>query len=479
MALFLMVVVSVITPSVAGSQQADALALPAFRVSKGDLDAMTRLGRIRVLVAHSKTFYFVDRGRQHGITYDALQAFARHVNAKLGRTTEKVQVVIIPVPRDQLISGLLSGRGDIAAANLTITSGREKQVDFSEPFLTGVSELVVTGPSAPPLQSLDDLAGKEIHVRPSSSYFESLGRLNATFRQTGKPEIRVRPADATLEDEDLLEMVNTGLLPMAIVDSHKAQFWAQVFDDIRVRTDLAVNTGGEIAWAMRKGSPKLRQMIDGFVQTSRQGTLLGNILDKKYLRNTTYVKNSTSEAELRKFQRMVGIFKQYAGQYRFDYLMIIAQGYQESQLDQERRSKTGAIGVMQVLPKTARDPAVGIPDVTKLDNNIHAGVKYLRFMTDRYFDEPEVDAVNRMLFAFAAYNAGPGAVGRLRKQAAREGLNPNVWFGNVEHVAAEVIGRETVQYVSHIYKYYLAYRLVEEIAQEHDAALRAAETVAR
>ena len=255
---------SVITPFVAGSQQADALALPAFRVSKGDLDAMTRLGRIRVLVAHSKTFYFVDRGRQHGITYDALQAFARHVNAKLGRTTEKVQVVIIPVPRDQLISGLLSGRGDIAAANLTITSGREKQVDFSEPFLAGVSELVVTGPSAPPLQSLDDLAGKEIHVRPSSSYFESLGRLNATFRQTGKPEIRVRPADATLEDEDLLEMVNTGLLPMAIVDSHKAQFWAQVFDDIRIRTDLAVNTGGEIAWAMRKGSPKLRQMIDGF-----------------------------------------------------------------------------------------------------------------------------------------------------------------------------------------------------------------------
>ena len=229
----------------------------------------------------------------------------------------------------------------------------------------------------------------------------------------------MRPADANLEDEDLLEMVNTGLLPMAIVDSHKAQFWAQVFDDIRVRTDLAVNTGGEIAWAMRKGSPKLRQMIDGFVKTSRQGTLLGNILYKKYLRNTTYVKNSTSEAELRKFQRMVEIFKQYAGQYRFDYLMIIAQGYQESQLDQERRSMTGAIRVMQVLPKTARDPAVGIPDVTKLDNNIHAGVKYLRFMTDRYFDAPEVDAVNRMLFAFATYNAGA-----CRGRAASEAGGP-------------------------------------------------------
>ena len=194
------------------------------------------------------------------------------------------------------------------------------------------------------------------------------------------------------------------------------------------------------------------------------------MLLKKYLRDVKYVKNATSEAEMRKFQQMIELFKRYAGQYRFDYLMISAQAYQESGLDQSVRSKAGAVGVMQVLPKTARDPVVGIPDVTKLDNNIHAGVKYLRFMTDRYFNEPGMDQTNRTLFAFASYNAGPAKVARLRKQAAREGLDPNVWFGNVEHVAAKVIGRETVQYVGNIYKYYVAYRIAEEREAEVEKA---------
>jgi membrane-bound lytic murein transglycosylase MltF len=180
---------------------------------------------------------------------------------------------------------------------------------------------------------------------------------------------------------------------------------------------------------------------------------------------------------MRKFQQMVEIFKRYAGQYRFDYLMIAAQGYQESKLDQTVRSKAGAIGVMQVLPKTARDPVIGIPDVTKVDSNIHAGVKYLRFMTDRYFDQPGVTPVNRTLFAFASYNAGPARIARLRKDAAHAGLDPDVWFGNVEQIAAKVIGRETVQYVGNIYKYYLAYRMVAEREAEVDAARQNAEGV--
>ena len=458
-----------------GARAADkpAPTLPLPGAFKGDLDGMAKRGQIRVLVVYSKTFYFLDRGQQRGITYDAMQAFERHVNRALKRGTIQVHVVMIPVRRDQLLPQLLAGRGDIAAANLTITSERRTQVDFGLPFLTDVSELVVTGPSAPPLRTLDDLAGQEIHVRPSSSYAESLARLNETFRKAGKPEIRVRAADENLEDEDILEMVNAGLLPMAIVDGHKAGFWAQVFDDIRVREDLAINKGGEIAWAVRKGSPKLRAMIDDFAKKNREGTLLGNTLLKKYLRSTKYVMNSTSPEEIRKYREMVELFKKYSGQYKFDYLMIAAQGYQESRLDQSVRSRAGAVGVMQVLPKTAKDPVVDIPDVTKVDNNIHAGVKYLRFMTDRYFNEPGMDQVNRTLLAFASYNAGPAKVARLRKQAAREGLNPNVWFGNVERVAAKVIGQETVQYVSNIYKYYLAYRIAAERAVEVDKAKQA------
>ena len=257
------------------AQAAGAATTTAPATWKGDLDGMVARGQIRVLVVYSKTFFFLDRGRPRGLTHDGIQALDHYVNQKLGRKTVKINFVMIPVRRDQLLPWLLDGRGDIAAANLTITPERAKQVDFAQPFLTDVSELVVTGPATPPLRSLDDLGGKEIHVRRSSSYFESLTRLNATFRQSGKPEIRLRAADENLEDEDLLEMLNAGLIPIVVVDSHKAKFWAQVFDDIRVHEDLAVNTGGQIAWAVRPGSPKLRQMIDGFAKTNREGTLLG------------------------------------------------------------------------------------------------------------------------------------------------------------------------------------------------------------
>jgi membrane-bound lytic murein transglycosylase MltF len=327
-------------------------------------------------------------------------------------------------------------------------------VAFSDPWLTGVKELVVTGPAAPAVVSVDDLAGKEIHVRKSSSYYESLMQLNASFKKAGKRTIKLVPA------EDLLEMVNAGLIPMIVMDSHKAKFWEQIFDKIKVRPDIAVRSGGEIAWAIRKNSPKLEAIVNEFVKGHKKGTLMGNMLLKRYLRNTKYVKNAVSEQEMKKLEAMVQFFKKYAKEYDFDYLMIGAQAYQESGLDHSKRSPAGAIGVMQVLPSTAADPNVGIAEIDELEKNIHAGTKYLRFIVDRYFKDQPMDDLNRMLFAFAAYNAGPARINGLRKKTAKMGLDPNVWFHNVERAAAKEIGRETVQYVSNIYKYYVAYRMI-------------------
>jgi membrane-bound lytic murein transglycosylase MltF len=267
-------------------------------------------------------------------------------------------------------------------------------------------------------------------------------------------------ADETFEDEDLLEMVNAGLIPMIVMDSHKAQFWKQIFDNITVHQDIAVRAGGEIAWAFRKNSPKLQAVVNDFVKGHKEGTMLGNILFKRYLKNTKYVKNSLSEKELKKYKSMVKLFKTYAGEYGFNYLMISAQAYQESGLDHSKRSPSGAVGVMQILPTTAKDPNINIPDIEKLENNIHAGTKYLRFIIDRYYKDEPMDDVNKMLFAFAAYNAGPARINELRKKASAMGLDPNVWFYNVEIVAAKSIGRETVQYVSNIYKYYISYQMV-------------------
>jgi membrane-bound lytic murein transglycosylase MltF len=438
----------------------------------GDFGGMAKRLEIRVLVVYSKTFYFLDQGRQRGAIYELLKQFEKFINKKLKTKTLKLRVLFIPVRRDQLIPWLVAGRGDIAAANLTITPQRQKQVDFSDPLAVGVKELLVTGPAAPEVKNLDDLAGKEIHVRRSSSYYESLMKLNQSFQRTGKPKMNLVLADEIFEDEDLLEMVNAGLIPMIVMDSHKAEFWVQVFDHIKVHPDIAVRSGGEIAWAFRKASPKLKAVVNEFVKGHKKGTLFGNILLKRYLRDTQYIKNSIEQKELEKFEAMVTLFEKYAHQYDFDYLMISAQAYQESGLNHSKRSPSGAIGVMQMLPSTAADPNVGIPDIEKLEKNIHAGTKYLRFIVDRYFTDEAIDDANKMLFAFASYNAGPARVISLRDKAAKMGLDPNVWFHNVEVVAAKEIGRETVQYVSNIYKYYIAYRMVVNQLQKKDKLMK-------
>jgi membrane-bound lytic murein transglycosylase MltF len=434
--------------------------LKLTEVWTGDFDGMVKRRVIRALVVHNKMLYFLDCGAQRGTSYEGLKEFEKFVNKKLKTITLKINVVFIPVTRDKLLPALVKGLGDIAAANLTITPERKKIVDFSDPLLTNVSEILITGPAAPILKRLDDLAGKEIHVRPSSSYYGSLKRLNASFKKQGKPPVEIIPADEYLEDSDLLEMVNAGLIPMVIVDNHKARFWAEIFDHITLHPDIVVNTGGEIASAIRKNSPKLKAVVNEFVKGHKKGTLLGNIVFKRYLKTNKWARNSMSPKELKKFQDTVALFRKYADQYGFDYLKIIALAYQESQLDQSKRSKAGAIGIMQVLPSTARDPNVNIPEIKILEKNIHAGNKYLRFLDDRYFNDSSVDQLNQLLFTFAYYNAGPARVARLRKEAAKMGLDPNVWFGNVEVVAAKRIGRETVQYVSNIYKYYIAYRLI-------------------
>ena len=426
----------------------------------GDFNEMTAGNQIRALVPYSKTFYFLDGADQSGLTYDLLKEFEKFVNQKLKRKTIQVHVIVIPTKRDRLFESLVEGRGDIAAGNLTITPQRLKQSDFAAPFLVGIDEIIVTGPKSPQVKSIDDLAGKEIYVRASSSYYDSLNRLNAEFKKAGQKQMKIKLADEYLEDEDLLEMMNAGLIPMIVIDSHKGHFWSQIFTHLTLHPDIKVRTGGQIAWAFRKNSPELQNVIDEFVKSHRKGTLTGNILFKRYLQNTKWVRNSLNQKEFQRFNKALESFKKYSTRYNFDWLMVAALAYQESRIDQSMRSPAGAIGVMQILPSTAADQNVNISNIEEIENNIHAGVKYLRFIRNRYFEKEPMDSLNKMLFTFASYNAGAGKVARLRKLAQQKGLNANVWFRNVEIIAAEKVGRETVQYVSNIYKYYIAYRLI-------------------
>ena len=434
----------------------------------GDFDQIVTRRLIRAGVPFNRTFYFVDQGVQRGLSYEYLKIFEDDLNKKLGTGNLKVHVVLIPMRREQLLPSLKDGKVDVVVAQMTITPERQQVVDFSNPTRRDVSEVIVTGPGAPYISTADDLSGEEVFVRKSSSYYESLLALNTRFKQRGKPPVDIEEVNESLEDDDLLEMVNAGLIPATLVDSYFAEFWKQVFTDLTVHDTIALRTGGNLAVAIRKDSPKLAAAINEFIAKYSLNSAIGQTLNKRYLQSTRYARNARSDTERKKFQAMVTFFKQYGERYQFDYLMMAAQGYQESALDQNARSQVGAIGVMQLMPDTGREQKVG--DVTKLEPNIHAGVKYMRFMRDQYFQNEPMTDVNKALFTFASYNAGPGRIRQLRRETERRGLDPNVWFGNVEQVASERIGRETVTYVSNIYKYYLAYKLItEEAARRRDA----------
>lgn len=425
----------------------------------GDLDRMVEERIVRVLTVYGTPRYFLDKGQEKGLTYEWFKMFENYLNEKLGRKHLRIHVVVLPVARDKLIPALLNGRGDIAGAGLTITPERAEVIDFSDPTTRELTEILVTGPSAPEIKTIEDLAGQKIFVRASSSYRASLDDLNNRFKEQGLEAIEIADAQEQLEDEDILEMVNAGLLEWAVVDDYKGRIWSDVFENLTVRKDLTFRTGGRIGLAMRKDSPQLMQMLNDFIKTHKQGSLKGNILINRYLKNTNWAKNALQSDEYERFESVVDIFSKFGTQYGIDYLMVAAQGYQESRLDQSAKSSAGAIGIMQLLPSTAADSNVGIPDISTEESNIHAGVKYLDFIRNRYFSDPGMDRFNQTLFAFAAYNAGPARVRGLRAKAEKQGYDPNIWFDNVEVIAAKEIGRETVQYVANILKYYVAYSL--------------------
>ncbi|HEX7853752.1 MAG TPA: transporter substrate-binding domain-containing protein [Sphingobium sp.] len=438
------------------------------RTFTGDMDAMIQRRIIRAGVPFNRTFYFIDKGQQRGLSYEYLTLFEDQLNKRLKTGNLKIHIVLLPMPRDMLLPSLQAGKLDMVVAQLTITPERQKLVDFTNPTRMHVSEIVVTAPGTAAIGSLQDLSGRKVFARKSSSYYASLQALNSRLKAAGNPPVDIEAAPENLEDDDLLEMVNAGLIPATVVDDYLADYWKQVFPNLSIHHDLALRTGGNLAVAIRKNTPKFTAALNAFIAQFGLNSVTRRILDKRYLQSTSFVKDAASVAERKKFLEMASLFRKYGAEYDFDYLLMAAQGYQESRLDPDAKSRVGAIGVMQVMPETGKEQEVG--DIHQLEPNIHAGVKYMRFMRNQYFQSEPMDDLNKGLFTFASYNAGAGRIRQLRREAAQRGLNPNIWFGNVERIASERIGRETVTYVSNIYKYYIAYRLITEERERRAAA---------
>jgi membrane-bound lytic murein transglycosylase MltF len=434
--------------------------LPApFGRQTDDLDAMLKGRNIRALVIINPVDFFYSGGHPMGVTYEALRELEKYVNDKYKTGTFPVKVSFIPLRPDQMEAALMQGVGDIIAYPLIVTPERQQQVAFTVPLRSDVKQVIVSGSNFGTLGSVDDLSGKEVFVNPLTVAYHDLQGISDKLKSSGKPPIVIKAADKYLLDDDLVQMVNAGLIPATVMRSGRADLWSQVLPNLKVHEDVVIASGQRVAWAVRKDNPQLKQLLDEFITPRAVGTSFGNTLLRRYLQNTKWVKNSTSPEELKKFEALSGIFKQYAGQYDFDYLMIMAQGYQESLLDQSKRNPSGSVGIMQVIPKNAAASPINIPNVMTADKNIEAGVKMLRDIEDRYFNDPKLDPVDKTLMVFASYNAGPNRIARLRKEAADNGLDPNKWFGNVELMVAKDIGQETVNYVSNIYKYYVAYKL--------------------
>ena len=438
----------------------------------GDLDTMVERRAIRVLTVYGPGRYFLKDGPR-GTVQEYTDKLQKVVNEAFKTGLLTVQVPVIPVARDQLFPALQAGYGDIVMAGTTVTDNRQVGVDFTKPVSKPLKEVLITGPSAPRLGSLADLSDQTVYLRLSSSYAESVRKLSQTLVEQGQAPIRIEAVDESLEDEDLIEMVDTGLLPWAVVDDYKPQMWREVFTRVTVRDDLVLREGARLAWAIRPDSPQLKTFLDTFLKENREGTLFGNIIRNRYIRDFNWTENAMGATELSRYHKLSALFRKYGTDYGMDPTLLAAQGFQESRLDQSVRSPAGAIGVMQLLPSTAKDKNVAIPNIDELEPNIEAGAKYMAFLKERYFSGPELDELNGSLLALASYNAGPGRIRRLRREAAERGYDHNLWFDNVEVIVAEQVGREMVQYVSNIFKYYLTYRWINTADAERAAARRA------
>ncbi|MCA8979114.1 MAG: transglycosylase SLT domain-containing protein [Planctomycetes bacterium] len=452
-----------------------------MRVSEpftGDLDAIRERGVLRVLVTYSRTNFFLAEGRLRGFEYEMFHELEKQLASEARPGVPPLQVAYIPVAFDELLPALLRGHGDVAAASLTVTPERGELVRFTRPYLSNVDQVLVSHAGLDPVQSWDALAGEAIHVEPATSFFVQLQRLNEQFLAAGLEPLEIVPAARGLQTEDLLELVHSGAFAYTVADRYVAELWSTVLDGIRIEPGVVVGRGTDLAWAVRPDSPQLLALLDEFAERNKRGSLIGNVLFQRYYGRSKWIENPLLELERSKLGPFLEPMQRYAAEFGFDWRLIAAQAYQESRLDPTTVSRSGAVGLMQLLPSTAAD--MGVTELRDPERNLYAGVKYMDWLRRTYFDEPGLADEVRLDFCLAAYNAGGARVKRWRAAAPGRGLDPDVWFGNVELLALEDVGIEPVRYVGNINKYFVLFALsLDSLEQNRRARQETQEAATR
>ncbi len=427
-----------------------------------DIDHIHKNRVLRVLISPSKTNFIIHGDQPRGFEYEMLKQYEKHLNRDKTRRDLHMTLLFIPVESQNLVARLTAGEGDIAAGMLTITPERSQKVAFTDPYLSDVSQVVVGNTGQDQINSEADLAGRTFYVRRNSAYVPTLKRLNQRLSDQKQQEVEIIEVDY-LETEDILDLIQAGGPQLTVADDYLADIWAQVMPQLKPYPNLVLDQGGQIAWAVQPENEALRADLNQFIAKHRKGTIIGNVLFQRYFADKQWISNPFERIQEKEMLRYTSLFKKYGAQYDLDWRMIAALAYQESRFDHRMVSRRGAIGLMQIKASTAADPNVGINDIQDVEGNVHAGVRYLSWIRNRYFDDAAIAEPVQVDFAMAAYNAGPARIQKLRRKAEKMGYDPNVWYGNVEKAALASIGQETVNYVVNIAKYYLMFRFNEEI----------------
>lgn len=438
---------------------------PAARnaaVYREDWPGIRKRKILRLITVNTAATYFLWKGDLAGFEYEMAKRFAEQNGLRL-------EVIVAP-DYDALIPLLLSGRGDFIGAFLTITGERRALgVDFSAPYHYA-TEMIVARSTECRLKTLQDLVGREV-MAPSSSYpWAQLGVL-----QSQGIAVKRRAAPAGSQPDDFLEWVAAGQIDLTVVDHHVLNMASGWLDDIR--GVLALGEAQPEGWVVRARDRQLLNAINAFWKKEYKGTFY-NIAYNRYFKNPEKIRQLAREhvklypdGAVSPYDDLV---RRFAGLYNYDWRLIVAQMYQESRFDPKVVSPMGARGLMQVLPRTGHE--LGFRNLTEPPNGIHAGVKYMDTIDDRLPED--LDETNRMYFALASYNAGPGHVQDARILARRIGRNPNIWFGNVEEAmrllskpeyarrakCGYIRGQEPVNYVRQIVTRYRVY--LDLIAQQ-------------
>jgi membrane-bound lytic murein transglycosylase F len=427
-------------------------------ISRDDLAKIKEHQVLRVLTRNNASSYFLWRGELQGFEFELARHFAEQHKLRLE--------MVVPPSHDLLIPWLRQGRGDIIAASISNTDERQQEgIEFSRPYNT-ISEIVVSR-SDDTIDNAEQLAGRSVVIRRSSAYWQSL----ETLQQQGIAlELIAAPEES--ETEDLIAQVASGEIDLTVADSHILDIELTWRDDVRAAFALGERQHG---WIVRQDNPELLKAINTFHQEEYRG-LFYNVTYDKYFKNSKQIlshieerADTTENQTLSPFDELV---RKHAEHYGFDWRLIVSQMYQESRFDPDAKSWVGALGLLQVMPRTANE--FGIKDLRAPDSGLHAGVQYLDWLLKRF--EPELNIGERTWFALAAYNAGVGHVRDARRLAKQQHWNPDLWFDNVEKAMlllsnkqyankathGYVRGNEPVNYVRQIRDRYLAYIELKE-----------------